>query len=144
MRKHGWNLQSIAHAPPVGLEGQWEDCLLTFHLRLDVFVKHAERLELNNYCFILFQILLYYFKYCIVVLLLYCCIILNIVLFQIKLKKMVVEIKQPKINKCRVTYPQNKGHLSMCPQMSGPDGPSSQARADIRRKSRMRRQLVAI
>ena len=97
VRKHGWNLQNIAHAPPVGLEGQWEDCLLTFHLRLDVFVKHAERLELNNYCFILFQILLYH--YCIVLLLLlYCCIILNIVLFQIKLKKMVVEIKQPKIN----------------------------------------------
>ena len=71
--------------PPVGLEGQWEDCLLTFYLHLDVFVKHAERLELNSYCFILFQILLYY--YCVVVLLLYCCIILNIVLFQIKLKK---------------------------------------------------------
>ena len=85
VRKHGWNLQSIVYAPPVGLEGQWEDCLLMFHLRLDVFVEHAERLELNN--FILFQILLYYFKYCIVVLLLYCCIILNIVLFQIKLNK---------------------------------------------------------
>ena len=81
MRKHGWNLQSIAHAPPVGLEGQWEDCLLTFHLRLDVSVKHAERLEieLNNYCFVLFQIL-------------YSCIIPNKVLKN----KMVVEKTQPK------------------------------------------------
>ena len=59
---------------------------------------------------------------------------------------MVVEIKQPKINKY-------KGHLSMCPQMSGRmDHPVTHARtsmdshacADIRRKSRMRRQLVAI
>ena len=58
------------------------------------------------YCCIIPNIvLLYYFKYCIVVL--------------IKLKKMVVEIKQPKINKYKVTYPQNKGHLSMCPQMVG-------------------------
>ena len=52
VRKSTENLYSIAHAQPVGLEGQWEDCLLTFHLRLDVFVKHAERLELNNYCFV--------------------------------------------------------------------------------------------
>ena len=74
MRKHGWNLQSIAHAPPVGLEGQWEDCLLTFHLRLDVSVKHAERLEieLNNYCIVLL-----------------CSI-------KFKKNKMVVEKKQPK------------------------------------------------
>ena len=78
MRKHGWNLQSIAPAPPVGLEGQWEVCLLTFHLRLEVSVKHAERLELNNYCFVLFQIL-------------YSCIIPNKVE-----NKMVVEKTQPK------------------------------------------------
>ena len=58
---------------------------------------------------------------------------------------MVVEIKQPKINKY-------KDHLSMCPQMSGRmDHPVTLARtsveshacADIRRKSRMCRQLVA-
>ena len=55
---------------------------------------------------------------------------------------MVVEIKQPKINKYKV--PQNKGHLSMCPQMVGRmDHPVTHARtsveshtcADIRRKS---------
>ena len=59
VRKHGWNLHSIAHAPPVGLEGKWEDCLLTFHLRLVVYVKHVGRLELNikllfKYCIVLF------------------------------------------------------------------------------------------
>ena len=76
VRKHGWNLYSIVHAPPVGLEGQWEDCLLTFHLRLGLSVKHAERLELNINNYIVVQIL-------------YCCIIL--IKFE---KKMVVEIKQ--------------------------------------------------
>ena len=45
---------------------------------------------------------------------------------------MVVEIKQPKINKYKVTYPQNKGHLSMCPQMSGRmDHPVTHARLSI-------------
>ena len=83
VRKSTWNLQSIVHAPPVGLEGQWEHCLLMFYLRLDVFVKHAGRLELNNYCCIISNtVLFYYFKYCIVLLfqILYCCIISNIVL----------------------------------------------------------------
>ena len=40
---------------------------------------------------------------------------------------MVVEIKQPKINKHKV--PQNKGHLFMCPQMVGRlDHPVAHAR----------------
>ena len=47
---------------------------------------------------------------------------------------MVVEIKQPKINKYKVTYPQNI-HVSTNVRS---DGPSSHACADIRRKSRMR------
>ena len=52
VRKNGWNLQSIAPAPPARLEGQREDCLLTVHLRLDVFVKHVEQLELNNVLYV--------------------------------------------------------------------------------------------
>ena len=55
--------------------------------------------------------MLYYSKYYIVVL--------------IKLKKKVVEIKQPKINKY-------KGHLSMCPQMVGRlDHPVTHARISV-------------
>ena len=43
---------------------------------------------------------------------------------------MVVEIKQPKINKYKV--PHYKGHLSMCPQMSGRmDHPVTHARLSM-------------
>ena len=63
-----------------------------------------------------------------------------VLLFEIKFKKMVVEIKQPKINKYQATYLLSiRGATNV-----RSDGPSGCACADIHRKSRMRGYLLKV